>query len=129
MEPGTIGWSQLKASVLDFGKALLAMGENRLELWMVEVQEERVLLLSQLLLGLGIAAFGLLAAIALSAAICLLCWPNCPGLTLLTLAGVYAITAVGLYWRLRSGIRGGRNPSATLEQLRKDRECLEKTLR
>lgn len=35
---------------------------------MVELQEERELLLSQLLMGLGIAAFGLLAGIAFSAA-------------------------------------------------------------
>ena len=128
MEPGTIGWSQLKESVLDFGKALLAMGENRLELWMVEVQEEWVLLLNQLLLGLGIAAFGLLAALALSAALCLLLWPGNPGLTLLILGGLYAMIAVALYWRLRMGMRFGRNSSATLDQLRKDRECLEKTL-
>ena len=129
MDPATVGWCQLKTSALSFGKSILAVVENRLELWMVEVQEERVLLLSQLLMGLGIAAFGLLAAIAFTAAICFLFCPNNPGIALLILAGVYAIAAFALYLKLRNGIRAPKNPSATLEQLRKDRECLEKALR
>jgi uncharacterized membrane protein YqjE len=129
MDPGTIGWNQLAATARSFGKSLLAIGENRLELWMVELQEERELLLSQLLLGLGIAAFGLLAGITFTAAVCILCWPGSPGIALLILAALYSSGAGVLYWKLRSGLRSMKTPSVSLEQLRKDRECLEKILR
>jgi hypothetical protein len=52
----------------------LTIGENRLELLTVEVQEEREHLLHAFLLGLGMAALGLLAAMTLTAAIVVLLW-------------------------------------------------------
>jgi uncharacterized membrane protein YqjE len=42
----------------------LAIGENRFELLMVEVQEERERLLHAIVLALGAAALGLLAGMA-----------------------------------------------------------------
>lgn len=48
--------------------------ENRLELLAVEVQEERERLLHALLLALGVAAFGLLAGLTLTAAVAVVLW-------------------------------------------------------
>ncbi len=128
MEKATNGLERLASAVGGFGKALLAMGENRLELWLLEVQEERELLLRTVLLALGVATLGLLALISLTAAICVLLWERSPGTALLGLTTVYGLGAAVLSWRLFRLRRVARQPSATLEQLRKDRECWEKHL-
>ena len=70
---------QLAATSKRFARRLLTIGENRLELLMVEVQEERERLLHAILLALGVAAFGLLAGITLTAAIVIWLWAYSPG--------------------------------------------------
>ena len=72
MEPAIISFRQLAANSKQFARRLLTIGENRLELLTVEVQEERERLLHAFLLALGVAAFGLLAGITLTAAIVVL---------------------------------------------------------
>jgi hypothetical protein len=67
METATGSFGQLAAHSKDFAWQLLTVGENRLELLTVEVQEERERLLRAILLALGVAAFGLLAGITLTA--------------------------------------------------------------
>lgn len=52
----------------------MAIGENRLELLLVEAQEERERIVHALLLLLGVAVFGLLAAAALTGAIVVWLW-------------------------------------------------------
>ena len=66
MEPAASKVAQLVATSKRFARRLLTIGENRFELLIVEVQEERARLLRAILLALGVAAFGLLAAIALT---------------------------------------------------------------
>ena len=95
---------------------------------MVEVQEERERLLHAILLALSVAACGLLAAIALTAAIVVLLWHYSHVAVLLALTGLYGATAAFLYRRLAVLLRDWQNLPATLDQLRKDRACLEKTL-
>jgi uncharacterized membrane protein YqjE len=111
-----------------FARRLLTIGENRFELLMVEVQEERERLLRAILLALGVAAFGLLAGVALTGAIVVLLWELSPVAALLVLTGLYGATAVWLYRRLTLLLRDWQNLPATLDQLRKDRACLEKSL-
>jgi uncharacterized membrane protein YqjE len=128
MEKATNGLERLASAIGGFGKALLAMGENRLELWLVEVQEERDLLLRTVLLGLGVATLSLLALITLTAAVCVLCWERCPGTALLSLTAVYSLGAAFFFWRLTRLRQSAKQPSATLDQLRKDRAAWEKHL-
>jgi uncharacterized membrane protein YqjE len=66
MEDSAIGLKQLAATSRRFAQRLLTIGENRLELLMVEVQEERERLLRARLLTLGAAAFSLLASMTLN---------------------------------------------------------------
>src|ERR1017187_10381348 len=127
MEESTVSFKQLAASSKQFARRLLTIGENRLELLTVEVQEERERLLGAVLLALGVAAFGLLAVIALTAAIVVLLW-EWPVAVLLTITGLYVAGAVFLYRRLTILLRDWQTLSATLDQLRKDRACLEKIL-
>jgi uncharacterized membrane protein YqjE len=94
----------------------------------VEVQEERERLLHAFLLALGVAAFGLLAGLTLTAAIAVLLWSWSPLAVLLILTGLYGTTGIFLYRRLTGVMRNWQTLSASLNQLRKDRACLENIL-
>ena len=95
---------------------------------MVEVQEERERLLHAILLALGVAVFGLLAGITLTASFVVLLWLWSPVAVLLILTGLYGAGGVCLYRRLTRLLCDWQTLSATLDQLRKDRACLGKTL-
>jgi uncharacterized membrane protein YqjE len=128
MESSASRVGQLVETSKRFARRLLLIGENRFELLMVEVQEERQRLLYAVLLALGVAAFGLLAGVALTGAIVVVLWELSRVAALLVLTGLYGATAVCCYWRLTLLLRYWQNLPATLDQLRKDRACLEKLL-
>ena len=128
MEGSTVSFQQLAATSRHFARRLLAIGENRLELLTVEVQEERVRLLHAFLLALAVAAFGMLAGITLTVAVVVLMWERAPVATLLILTGIYGIAAAVIYRRLTGMLHDWQTLSASLDQLRKDRACLEKVL-
>jgi len=128
MEESTASFRQLAATSKQFTRRLLTIGENRLELLTVEVQEERERLLHALLLALGVAAFGLLAGLTFTAAIVVLFWEYSHVATLLILTALYGAAGVWLCRRLAGLLRDWQTLSASLDQLRKDRACLEKTL-
>jgi uncharacterized membrane protein YqjE len=127
MEESTVSFRQLAASSKEFARRLMTIGENRLELLTLEVQEEREQLLQAFLLALGVAAFGLLAGMALTAAIVVLFWAW-PVAVLLSLAFLYGAAGVCLYRLLAGLLRDWQTLPASLDQLRKDRACLEKIL-
>ena len=125
MEESTVSFKQLATASKHFARRLLTIGENRLELLTVEVQEERERLLHAFLLALGVATFGLLAGLALTAA--LVVWLSAwPVTVLLILTGLYGTAGICLYRRLIGVLRNWQTLSASLDQLRKDRACLEK---
>ena len=128
MEQATVNLADLAATSKRFAGRLITTGENRLELLMVEVQEERERLLHALLLALGIAALGLLGTITLTAAIVILFWQLAPVTVLIVLTSLYAASAIHLHRRLTVLLHDWKSFPATLDQLRKDRECLEKSL-
>jgi len=106
----------------------LAICENRIELLMVEVQEERERVLRAIWLALGAVTFGLLSGVSLTAVIAVAFWRESPLAALSILTALYAIAAAILYARLARLQRDWQTLPATLEQLRKDRECLKKNL-
>jgi uncharacterized membrane protein YqjE len=128
MEESIVSLSQLATTSKQFVRRLATIGENRLELLAVEVQEERERILHALLLSLGVAAFGLLAGVTLTAAIVVLLWAWSSVAVLLILTGIYGAAGIFLYQRLTGFLRDRQTLSASLDQLRKDRECLEKLL-
>lgn len=128
METASGNFAQLAATSRRFAQRLLTIGENRLELLTVEVQEERERLLRAFLLALGVAAFGFLAGVALTGLIVVLTWNFSPVATLLALTVLYGAVAAVLYRRLRGLLSDWQTLSATLDQLRMDRACLEKHL-
>jgi uncharacterized membrane protein YqjE len=100
--------------------------ENRLQLLLVEVQEERERILRAIWLALGAAVFGLLAGVALTVAIVLELWGRSPIVASLALTAIYASAAALFYAKLFRLQRDWQTLSDTIEQLKKDRECLEK---
>jgi uncharacterized membrane protein YqjE len=128
MEESTARFRQLAATSKHFARRLLTIGENRLELLTVEVQEERERLLHVFLLVLGMVAFGLLAGLTLTAAIVVLLWAWSPVAVLLTLTALYGAAGIRLWQRLTGLLCDWQTLSASLDQLRKDRACLEKIL-
>ncbi|MEY4917034.1 MAG: hypothetical protein RL616_947 [Verrucomicrobiota bacterium] len=128
METSTASFNQLATTSKQFVRRLATIGENRLELLAVEVQEERERILLAFLLALGVAAFGLLAGITLTAAIAVWLWTWSPLGVLAILTILYAAAGFFLYQRLTGLMRDWQTLSASLEQLRKDRACLEQLL-
>lgn len=128
MELSTVSLGQLTMTSKQFVRRLATIGENRLELLAVELQEERERILHAFLLALGVAAFGLLCGMALSAAIAVWLWAWSPVAVLLILAGIYAAAGIFLHWKLTGLLRNWQTLSASLEQLRKDRAGLENIL-
>jgi uncharacterized membrane protein YqjE len=106
----------------------LVICENRVELLMVEVQEERDRILRALWLALGAMAFGLLACVALTAVVAIAFWRTSPIIALLILTALYAAAAALLFMNLVRLQRDWQTLPTTLDQLKKDRECLEKNL-
>ena len=107
---------------------LIVIGENRFQLLMVELHEERERLLMAIWLALAAAIFGLLAGIALTVVIVVALWNHSPILALLVLTVVYLAAALLFYLRLVRLQKNWQSLPATLDQLKKDRECLEKKL-
>jgi len=128
MEESPVSFRQLAASLKDFARRLLTIGENRLELLTVEVQEERDRLLRALLLALGAAALGLLAGMTLTALAVVLFWGCSHWAALLILTVLYGAAGAFLCRRLARLLRDWQTLPASLDQLRKDRACLGKIL-
>jgi uncharacterized membrane protein YqjE len=128
METTTISLRQLAITSKTLARRLLTIGGNRLELLTVEMQEERERMVHAFLLTLGVAVCGLLAGLALTAAIVIGLWAWSHVAVLLILAGLYAIAGMVLYRRLTGELRNWQTLSASLDQFRKDRASLEKIL-
>ena len=128
MEESTASLGALGVASKQFARRLLTIGENRLELLAVEVQEERERLLHAILLALGMGACGLLIAIVFTAVIVILFWDVSHFAILLTLMLLYGAGMFWLYRQLTLLLRHWKTLPATLDQLRKDRACLDNNL-
>ena len=123
------GLGRMAAASKRFARLLLTIGENRLELLNVAVQEERELLLGAILLALGMGALGLLAGMVLTAALVVYLrayYP--PAIILLALAALYGVAGLFLYGRFKRRLRHGHALAPLLDQLHKDRACVEDNL-
>lgn len=106
----------------------LAICENRVELLLVELQEERDQMLRAFWLGLVVGISGLMAGVAVSVAIAIACWPWSPLGAMLILTALYASLAFIFNAKLARLRRDWTTLPATLDELKKDRECLARHL-
>ena len=125
MEPVSDSFRKIVANSKGIARLLLTIGENRLELLTVEMQEGLERLVRLILLALGVAVLGLLAGITLTAALVFVLKAYSPMYVLLSLAGLYTAAGIFMYWRLSKLLRNWQLLSASLDQIRKDRVCQE----
>ena len=108
------------------GATALGIFHNRLELFAVELQEERLRLIEALLLMGIIAALGFFTLALTAAGIIILLWSRFGVAILFILSGVGLIGTLLVVWRLRERFKDKPFLAGTLGELKKDREWLEK---
>jgi len=107
---------------------LMAICENRLDLVMVELEEERNQIIRACWLAITLAVAAMLAGVALTVAIAVACWAWSPVGAMLIVAALHCFIALICYGRLARLRREWRTLPATLEEFKKDRACLLKHL-
>ena len=128
METASDGVPRLAEASRQVVQQALVICENRFELLMVEVQEERERILRAVWLAMGVTVFGSLAGVALTAVIAIAFWQWSPVIALAVLTALYIAIAGFLYARLARLQREWQTLPDTQDQLRKDRECLGRIL-
>lgn len=126
MNPPEENAETLTGSLRQTASTLLAIGENRVELFLVELQEERQQVLSALLLAAGAFVFLLLALALVTITVAALFWDTHRTIALLTMGGIYVAAGGWLSWRLHLRIQQWESFSATLTELKKDRQWLQR---
>ena len=100
--------------------------ESRLELFLLELKEERVRLLDALLLVAACLVSALMTVAMLTLTLVVIFWQEYRVAVLVLLTLGYAVGAGVSFWTLRNRLRDWKSFAATLEQIKKDRACLEK---
>lgn len=118
----------LSQSARQVARAALALGQTRLDLLFLEILEERGRWLKVLVLTLAGAVFGLLAAVVFTFGIVVALWPISVWMAILVPLVLHGGLAAGCIWRLVRLVRAWEFLPATLDQLRQDREDLERWL-
>ena len=125
MEPSTDSSPGLFSSVKRLLNTALAGVENRIELFLVELREARVRVFDVLLLGCAAAALGFMALLMVTVTLVVVFWDSARVPVLVVLSAGYSLATIGVFWRLKVRLRSWSSFSATLDELKKDRACLE----
>ncbi len=120
-EPKPGVWASLKR-ILD---TVLAAAQNRIELFAVELQEEKRQLVEALLCAAAFAAFAMMTLSLVTFTIVVLCWENGRLIALAVLI-VLHLAGTALAWRsLQARLKSKSAFADTIEEIKKDRACLE----
>ncbi|SRR6266404_2235753 len=104
----------------------LAAVQNRLELFSVELKEEKVRLVELVLWTAAAVLFAVMALTVLTVAVVFLFWEGARGYVLAVLGLVYSTAAVWSFVKLRNKLKKEALPFAeSLSELKKDRSCLQ----
>ncbi len=113
-------WMSLKR-ILD---ALLATAQNRVELFAVELREEKCRLVEAVLWAAAVAAFGMMTLSLVTFTVVVVFWESGRLPALVGLSVSYMIATV-LAWRaLQSRLKALGAFSGTISELKKDLACL-----
>lgn len=116
----------LRAVLARMFKTLRDAVENRVELFLVEWREERLWLVKTLLLLAAGIVCALMALLLVTLTVVVIFWDTHRVLALALAAAAYAAIAAGVFAALRCRLRKWQAFSATLGELKKDRQCFEK---
>lgn len=115
------------SGLLATGKRILRsvgeLVESRLELFLVELKEERIRLFDALLLVAACVGCTLMTLALLTFTLVVVFWEY-RVVVLLLLTLTYAAAAGTALWALRNRLRDWHSFAATVEQIKKDRACL-----
>lgn len=115
--------------LLAMGKRILRLVgdlvQSRLELFLVELKEEHIRFFDALLLVAACVVCALMTLALLTFTLVVIFWEY-RVLVLVLLTLFYAAGAGASLWTLRNRLRHWQSFAATLEQIKKDRACLEK---
>jgi uncharacterized membrane protein YqjE len=125
MDTSTESGPGLFASVKRLLNTAAAGVENRLELFLVEAREERFRVFDVLLLGCAAAVLGFMALLTMTVTLVVIFWESARVPALVVLSMCYLLATLGVLWRLKVRLRNWSSFSATLDELKKDRACLE----
>lgn len=116
--PGFIG------SLRTLGDGLLASAHDRLQLFAVELQEEKFRLIQTFIWISAVIFTGMMTAAFASFTLVYLLWQSAPLVTLGGLTVFYGLSLALAVWRLRTHIAHHPVPfAASLEELGLDRSC------
>ncbi|MBN8249656.1 MAG: phage holin family protein [Verrucomicrobia bacterium] len=115
--------SGLPGSMRSLARHALAAGENRLELLLVELQEERLRAFQGIGLSLAVAVLGLLAGISLTVAVVVVFWDHSRLWPILGLTVLYGGLALALARTLRRRLQTWQTLPETFNQIRRDLEA------
>ncbi len=116
----------LFASLKRLWRTLLAIALNRLELLLVELQEERRRTVQALLLILAVGALALMTLFVGTFTLVVVFWEH-RVIVLVALTLAYLVATVGAYRKLSRMLSDWPAFSATLAELKKDKAWLEET--
>lgn len=117
------------ASLKGIWRTLLAIALNRLELLLVEAEEERRRAVEALVLALAGAVLGMMALIVGSFALVIACGEERRLTALVILTAIYAAGCAAVLWSLRRRMKKWQPFSATLAEFKKDKTWLEEKTR
>ena len=125
MEPTEENGEGVFTSLRRMVKTVVSIAHNRLELLLVEMEEERWRFFDALLLaGLTVILAGMTLTVVTVTIVVLCVRADRLDLLLVLILVYLAATVVG-FWRLHSRLKGWTPFSATLAELRKDKACWE----
>ena len=115
----------LFSSVKRLLNTALAGVENRIELFLIELREARLRIFDVVLLGCAAALMGFMALLLVTVTLVVIFWDSARVPVLVALSACYSLATMAIFWRLKIRLRNCSFFSATLNELKKDRACLE----
>ena len=106
-------------------KTTLAVAHNRLELFLVEFQEQRWHFINALLLAGVVFMLALMTLMAATITIVFVCLKEDRLDLVVALVLVYLAATIFSLWRLRKRLKKWEPFSATLAEIKKDKACLD----
>ena len=113
------------ASIGRLLKTVLCIAQNRVELLLVEWQEERWQFFNALLLVGVVLILALMTLMAATITIVVLCVKADRLDLVVALVLLYLAGTIFSFWRLRTRLKSWKPFSATLAELKKDKACLD----
>jgi len=104
---------------------VLALAQNRLELLLVELREERWRFFNALLLAGVVLILALMTLMAATIALVVVCVKAGRLDLVVALVLLYLAATILCFWRLRVRLKNWAAFSATLTELKKDKACLD----